>query len=70
MRLAKRKGDTSCYTRILTCINLLTDNGAKLDPTERDEWLLPKFRGGNQNWDDPEFSATDVKCDEQVGIAL
>jgi len=45
MRLAKRKGDIGCWTRILICINLLADNGAKVKPTERDEWLLPELRG-------------------------
>jgi hypothetical protein len=45
MKLAKKKGDNRCWTRILICINLLADNGAKANPTERDEWLLAEPRG-------------------------
>jgi ankyrin repeat protein len=45
MELAKKKGVNKCYTRILTCINLLVDKGAELNPTEFDEFLLPELRG-------------------------
>jgi len=41
MRDAKRENKDSAYSRILSCVNLLVDHEAKLEPTERDEWLLP-----------------------------
>jgi ankyrin repeat protein len=41
IRLAKREGKDSCYARILSCINLLVEHGAKSEPTEHNEWLLP-----------------------------
>ncbi|KAH8670163.1 hypothetical protein BGZ60DRAFT_430630 [Tricladium varicosporioides] len=39
VRDAKREKKDSAYARLLSCVNLLVDRGAKLDPTERDEWL-------------------------------
>ncbi|KAF4630819.1 hypothetical protein G7Y89_g7313 [Cudoniella acicularis] len=41
MRDAKRENNDAAYARILSCVNLLVDHEAKLEPTERDEWLLP-----------------------------
>ncbi|KAH6673276.1 hypothetical protein B0J14DRAFT_701220 [Halenospora varia] len=40
VRDAKREKKDSAYARILSCVNLLVDQGAKLDPTEHDEWFL------------------------------
>ena len=45
MELAKKKGVNRTYARILTCVNLLLDKGAELNPTEFDEFLLPELRG-------------------------
>jgi hypothetical protein len=44
MRLAKKGGKDGCYARICSYINLLTDHGAKMEPNDQDEWLLPGFR--------------------------
>ncbi|KAF4634796.1 hypothetical protein G7Y89_g3324 [Cudoniella acicularis] len=44
MSLAQREGKDECYARIMSCINLLVEHGAKLEPTERDEWLLASAR--------------------------
>lgn len=36
---AKRTGDERLYARILSCIMLLIEAGAKAEPTEQDEWM-------------------------------
>ncbi|KAF4625417.1 hypothetical protein G7Y89_g12752 [Cudoniella acicularis] len=36
MRFAQREGNDKCYTRLLSCINLLVDNGAQLKPMLHD----------------------------------
>jgi hypothetical protein len=41
---ARLIGDDKLYAEILSCMNLLIDAGAKLNPTERDEWLTPERR--------------------------
>jgi hypothetical protein len=38
LRQAKMEGDSGLYARILTCLVLLADAGAKEQPTEFDEW--------------------------------
>ncbi|KAH6673277.1 hypothetical protein B0J14DRAFT_592910 [Halenospora varia] len=40
MSVAKCEGHDKTWARILSCVNLLADRGAKLEPTERDEWLF------------------------------
>ncbi|KAH8670162.1 hypothetical protein BGZ60DRAFT_563677 [Tricladium varicosporioides] len=38
MSAAKREGRDDIWARVLSCVNLLVDNGAKLEPNEQDEW--------------------------------
>lgn len=40
MGAASEMSKDAYYAKILSCIILLLDHGAKLEPTERDEWLL------------------------------
>lgn len=47
MHRAELEGKDKCYARILSCITLLDDYGARLEPTERDEWLLPSARNAD-----------------------
>jgi ankyrin repeat protein len=41
---AKNSNDDKVYTAIWTCRMALIDHGAKVDPTEQDEWMTPEAR--------------------------
>jgi len=53
MHDAKRENKDAAYARILSCVNLLVDYEAKLEPTERDEWLLPSLKAVRVSADKP-----------------
>jgi hypothetical protein len=42
---AQEASDDSLYAGILSCMNEVIDAGAKLNPTEIDEWILPPVAG-------------------------
>jgi ankyrin repeat protein len=39
MEQSKKERNDKCYARIFSCITLLSDCGAKPEPTEHEEWL-------------------------------
>ncbi|KAF4625416.1 hypothetical protein G7Y89_g12751 [Cudoniella acicularis] len=43
MRRAQEQGQDDRYARILSCVNLLMTYGAKLEPTEHNEWVILKL---------------------------